>query len=365
MRVLFRTDCDASQGMGHVMRCATLARVFEDAGARVAFACAKPDGVAFVVSNGFALLDLAGHGADSELTVLSKYAAGGEVDLIVADSYELSVDYLSALDSIAPTAYIDDLHTGELAVSAIVNGNVTSDKGRYREMYPSGIPMLLIGTEYALLRDEFRGLPEPKLRRHPRKVFVSSGGSDPYSASVRIIEVLLSSPLLDEVSFVVMAGPLSGSIEELQRFAERDARVSVLRGVKNVSALMTSCDIAIAAAGGTLNELCACGVPSIAYALAENQLGAVESFADVFAALPCGAIWDESFTGRLTAAVELLVSSPMRRRELSCNARKLFDGKGAERTVERLVDIAGTIRKRDLEQNLFGSVSSRIGHSDR
>ncbi|MCR5796546.1 MAG: hypothetical protein K6G63_01315 [Eubacterium sp.] len=37
---------------------------------------------------------------------------------------------------------------------------------------------------------------------------------------------------------------------------------------------MQKCDIAISAAGSTLYELCACGVPTITYTTADNQIKA-------------------------------------------------------------------------------------------
>lgn len=40
---------------------------------------------------------------------------------------------------------------------------------------------------------------------------------------------------------------------------------------KKMSELMQQCDMAVSAAGSTLYELCACGMPTITYVLADNQ----------------------------------------------------------------------------------------------
>ena len=45
-----------------------------------------------------------------------------------------------------------------------------------------------------------------------------------------------------------------------------------------MSEVMKYCDIAITAGGSTMYELCACGVPMITYAFADNQLPGVEGF---------------------------------------------------------------------------------------
>lgn len=42
--------------------------------------------------------------------------------------------------------------------------------------------------------------------------------------------------------------------------------------------LMMLCDVAVSVAGSTLYELCACGIPTITYVLADNQIPAEEMF---------------------------------------------------------------------------------------
>lgn len=343
MVVLFRTDCDAGQGMGHIMRCTALARAFAAAGHAVVFACGKPDSIAFARSVGIEVLDLTGLDSAGELKKMRRYSGEKMLGVMLADSYEFSPGYLGLMDGIAPTVFIDDLYTDGLDITAIVNGNITSDLARYRELYPAGRPALLIGTEYAMLREEFRGLGGFDTSRELRRILISSGGSDPYSASVVITESLLASPALADATISVMVGPLNNNIDNLRSLAYRERRVSVLEGVTDVAALMRSCDIAVAAAGGTLNELCACGVPSVAYALADNQLAAVDAFANASAALGVGAVWDEGFCERLTAAVEVLATDEKKRSELSANACDLFDGRGADRIVDELTGLLNLV----------------------
>ena len=48
--------------------------------------------------------------------------------------------------------------------------------------------------------------------------------------------------------------------------------------VKDVKSLIESCDITISAAGSTMYEICACGVPMVTYSLADNQNPGTEAF---------------------------------------------------------------------------------------
>lgn len=345
MRILFRTDCDDNQGMGHVMRCAALARSFLELGAVPTFACSKPEGVAFVRSSGFGVLDLVGLSRESELRILGDYSKAEGVLLIVADSYDYDARYLASLNAIAKVAYIDDLHTPGLDVEAIANGNVTADKGRYGELYPMGKPKLFLGAEYCLLREEFCGLGSFAVSERVGSVLVASGGSDPHGTSVQIVETLLECPAIREAEIDVMAGPLSGSMERLRMLSARFPRVVVRQGVDDVAGLIRSSDMAVSAAGGTLNEICACGVPSIAYALANNQMKALQAFSSRNCVLNAAVAWSEGFKSCLGALVENLAANRELRCSLSENARRLFDGMGTRRLVDGLLSVFGGDRR--------------------
>lgn len=109
------------------MRCIALAHSFVAEGAQVAFACSKQDGVIHVKSVGFDAINLCSLSERDQIAAIASQYRSDTLSLIIADSYEFSGSYLEALNDIAPTAYIDDLHTPELNISAIVNGNITAD----------------------------------------------------------------------------------------------------------------------------------------------------------------------------------------------------------------------------------------------
>lgn len=340
MKVLFRTDCDNRQGLGHVMRCIALAQSFVAKGVQVAFACSKQDGVIHVKSVGFDAIDLCSLSDRDQIAAISSQFRSDTLSLIIADSYEFSASYLEALNNIAPTAYIDDLHTPELNISAILNGNITADSSFYSKRYEQSSTRLLIGPKYNILRSEFYGQKSIQIKDKIKRVLVTSGGSDPHGASIRITETLLECEPLYNAEIVVMAGPLSNSVSQLQSISANHPSVTVLQNASNVAELMRSCDMAIAAAGGTMNELCACGVPSVVYALANNQVRAAFSFSNKRCALDGGAVWDTDFSSRIKNCSEELAHSRDLRLNISNNAHALFDGTGANRVATELLALA-------------------------
>lgn len=67
--------------------------------------------------------------------------------------------------------------------------------------------------------------------------------------------------------------------DALNALAQTHSSIHIHTNVTEVATLMASCDLAVSAGGTTLCELCAVGVPSISYLMAENQRTAVETYA--------------------------------------------------------------------------------------
>ena len=79
-------------------------------------------------------------------------------------------------------------------------------------------------------------------------------------------------------------------------------------------ALILSMDICVSAAGSTLYEICACGVPLITYILADNQIPGAGTFEKSGLAVNCGD-----------------------RVEVGKRMQEMIDGYGAERLVRQLM----------------------------
>ena len=102
----------------------------------------------------------------------------------------------------------------------------------------------------------------------------------------------------------------------------------------------TICDIAITAGGTTLYELCATGVPSIAFTMADNQVDFTKSFHEHEAICYVGdARSDNALARNLAARLFSILPDKALRTRLSANARKLVDGRGAERIADAIINL--------------------------
>ena len=167
---------------------------------------------------------------------------------------------------------------------------------------------------------------------------VSAGGADPERITERIMTDIC--PEMRDIVFHFIVGALNPRLNDIKALSEGKDNIVFHINEKNMSGLMENCDIAISAAGSTLYELCATGLPTITYTLADNQLVAAEQFDKRGIMLSAGDCrGDDGFIDRVKMYIEKLNDSIELRRELSGKMQQLVDGNGAARIIEALLRI--------------------------
>jgi spore coat polysaccharide biosynthesis predicted glycosyltransferase SpsG len=104
--------------------------------------------------------------------------------------------------------------------------------------------------------------------------------------------------------------------------------------------LMTTCDLAVSGGGQTLYELAACGLPTVALCLADNQRGQLAALADQGALLPGGARDQGGLSSPfadLGPAVTQLAGDLALRQRMSAIGQRLVDGQGTLRVADALL----------------------------
>ncbi|MBR5115705.1 MAG: hypothetical protein IK096_01440, partial [Lachnospiraceae bacterium] len=224
-------------------------------------------------------------------------------DILVIDHYEIDDDYLRELRAILPDiriCVIDDF----------------TDAGRPADLI---INYVLPGrARYVPLRSQFRD-HRMTVREEVRRIFLSTGGSDPYG--------------MREALTACVRGTLPGT------------EIAVAQGVDEMAAFMADCDLAVTAGGTTVYELCATGVPAILYTMADNQLSLAGGLANV---IPnAGDIREEcerkQVMDRITQWLLRMAKDPHARREQSERERSVTDGEGAGRIAREIL----SLRSRD------------------
>lgn len=253
------------------------------------------------------------------------------------DSYYVTEKYLSSVSDIVRTVYMDDLNSACWNVDALINYNIFSSVYDYAG-YDGTRTKLLLGPKYAPLRSEFVNCPSHEIK-DVTDILVSSGGSDPERITEKIMSGICQK-VSEYIVFHFIVGALNPRLEDIKNIANEQKNVVLHINEHSMSELMGKCDIAISAAGTTLYELCATGIPTITYTLADNQLAAARLFDDLGIMLNAGDCRNnEWFVENLSMLLSGLMSDKNLRVDLSKKMQFLVDGNGAVRIVDELYDL--------------------------
>ncbi len=339
--IVIRADGNADIGVGHLMRCLTIA---EQAGGPdgVAFWCADEGSAALVRDRGYTALVL---GTDyrnmlqelPRLETLARELRPGAV--ILVDSYFVTEEYLHVLGTYARVYLLEDLPGRVWPVDGVINYNAFADRGFYQQIYrqTGQTVSLYIGAEYVPLRPQFEGRA-CQVRERARELLVTTGGGDRENIAGKILETIGDGMC----RIHVVSGPYNPHRAWLDSYAADHPWVTVYRQVTHMAELMAQCDLAVTAGGTTVYELCALGVPFVCFSYAENQEALAEYagtrkvglYAGKYHQDPAGTLDSIGCLVRLAAADSEL------RRGMACRARQLVDGQGARRLAEALLGAA-------------------------
>ncbi len=307
---VFVTHAGPGIGGGHLARCLALAEALSSAGWRCRIAAPEASFGVLPVGPEFERIAL----PDGPLPDPARLAAHlASSDLVVFDRYDVSVAHEGA--SPCRVLTIADGATRDLRADIVLDAT----PGREATAYAGRVPArttLLLGPSYAPLRSTFATLRPVALDRraatgHPRRLVVGFGAS--------------ASPMLDFAMATI-------------RSAASDVSVVAIHGKSpgEVARLYAEADLAVGSAGVSALERCVVGLPSIAFAVADNQADQLAGLdrAGAVRALGC---WDAGAEARLRAALGELIADDNGRRIMAERAAALVDGLGAARVARVVV----------------------------
>lgn len=325
-----RADGNSKIGMGHLMRCLSIAGALREEGFEVVFFTSDEAGEAFVVERGFACkaTGISYDRKEEERELLQGLLRHYEVALLLVDSYQVNERYMEGLKEICPVFYLDDMGTHTFPVSGLINYNIYGEDLSYEDKY-NRETVLLLGAKYAPVREDFRNTPY-KIRETVQTVLITMGGSDQFNIAGQLCENLLSK-LPAKIGVKVICGRFNPHLEGLKLMAEREPRLTVLSDVKDMWNVFADTDIAVAAAGSTMYELATMGVPAVSCYYVENQRQIAEGFANRCDVINAGdySADKEKVLEKLSQCVLLLAEDYDKRQNLSRSMKKITDGKGA------------------------------------
>jgi UDP-2,4-diacetamido-2,4,6-trideoxy-beta-L-altropyranose hydrolase len=294
-------------GIGHVMRCLTLADALKSKGATCQFICRAHEGnlIDLIRDRGHVAHALPVVKKSSEYMLTQSICDAGSADLshapwlgstqiddaqacalilasqrpdwLVVDHYALDANWERAMSPhYRRLMVIDDLADRQHVCDLLLDQTFGRNTADYGPMVPADC-RLLCGSQFALLRPDFAALRPYSLQRRAkpalRELLISMGGVDKDNATGRVLEALRTCSLPATCRITVVMGSTAPWLDAVRKQALEDMPLPtrVLVGVSNMAQLMADSDLAIGAAGATSWERCCLGVPAIMLVLAENQ----------------------------------------------------------------------------------------------
>ncbi|MBM7866725.1 hypothetical protein GTO89_08100 [Heliobacterium gestii] len=359
--VAFYFDGGSGVGLGHVMRCAALGEAFRDQGHRV-LAVGPFDPAAQILTG--EVFEWRQRGNGDTVEALSE--SGGAIDeapdrwaewlkrqgapLLVIDSYRIRPETVGALRSAGLfVVYLDDHNAFPMTAHLVINAGLAAERENYR-FQEAG--RALLGPAYTLLRQrvlEAKERREQRLRRErpqsggAARMLVTLGGGDPMGHLPRLLEAVERTQQSGRsLEAHVIVGPYMG-------FPERYSQAPWLRRYDpptDIIGLLPEMDLAVTAAGVTLQEFLAVGIPSAVVVQAGNQVPAALEACRREAAIPLfhpapaptrDAVPEPLATETIAQRLAQLLDKPERTRRYGERGNRLIDGHGARRCYEEIL----------------------------
>lgn len=352
--IYIRADGNKTVGMGHIMRCLSIAdelRIYSDP---PVFILSSNDVEDYIRSRGFPtfVLNSDYKKMEEELDLWPEEKAAA----VIVDSYFVSSSYLLSLkhklSESGKLIYIDDLALFPYPVDLIINYNIYADIPMYSSLYSKCLknPQLALGPRYAPLRKYFRDVPQKKQARDVRNILISTGGSDEFHLSRSMIQYLCNKKR-EKKYFHFLLGALNPDKEELRELAGKNENIVLHENVADMRTLISAMDIVVSAAGSTVYEVCCCGVPLITYVIADNQTFGARAMEELLIAVNVGDL-------RVQIHEETKETDPEKKYILQSSVIKIFDA---------IDDLAGDWNKRirigkKMQDVVDGFGAERIAH---
>lgn len=368
MKIAFRVDASKEIGVGHFMRCLTLADAIKQRGDETCFISLNlPIYLKHMLSESghqFIPLSISSFSANSGDLPHSSWlnrsqhldaqdsiqALSDSVwDWLVVDHYALDARWELALRQVVKKILvIDDIADRQHNCDALLDQNFYFDMyDRYNGKVPSNCKLLL-GPRYALLRDEFSQLHDRVKIRSGRikRLLVFFGGIDAHNYTGKIIEILQSYSSRMHVDVVIGAQhPFKDHIELACAKNKFQCHVQT----NKIAQLMADADLAIGAGGSAVWERCCLGLPSLIIITADNQINQVTD------ASLSGLLFSPKIVGDFKSSLkmhlEALLENNYLRTAMSAKGIQDVDGSGVSRVMSSMIFRDIKIRIANIEDS--------------
>ncbi len=359
MQVVIRVDASIQIGIGHVMRCLTLAEGLKEQGVNVHFICRSHPGnlIEMLESKGYGVFVLdkpkvtrPGHFKTKDhlfhanwLGVSQKQDAlechlfieGIRPNWLIVDHYAIDKQWqMDLAQGYQKLMVIDDLADRQHQCDLLLDQTLGRHEKDYLGLVPDGC-QLLLGSNYALLRSEFAQWRKLSLKHREKPelktLLITMGGVDIDNVTGQILETLKVCELPEAIKVIVVMGHTAPHLNTIKTLASTlPYATEIMVNVNNMAEIMSTSDLVIGASGATAWERCCLGIPTIMLVLAQNQI----EIATILKKEGAVCLVENGVAVDLPRILKEISLEIMQK--LSDSSAQLVDGKGCARVMQSM-----------------------------
>ena len=302
MKVAFRVDSSNEIGIGHLIRCRSLAIYLQNNGHEIIFVSRNHKGNSnnLIKKEGFKLYELVDEpnnnlnlkniyqkwlgvsqtlDAKQTINILKNH----NIDWIVVDHYGISQLWHKKIKKkIKKLIVIDDIASKQYFCDVIINQNYNL---RYKDLYKNRLKIntkKFLGPKYSLIDADYMKYKRKKNKASNmiKNVFIYFGGDDSNNLIQKTIDAMSDKRLNYLNLFIVLPQNVE---KELMKYYKnlslKYQNIFIYHQQRSLALIISKCDIAIGAGGSTLWERIYFLLPSFIISTANNQVMACKSLA--------------------------------------------------------------------------------------
>lgn len=330
MNIAIRVDSSIKIGTGHVMRCLTLAKQLTKKHHSVEFICRKAIGSVegLIEEKGFIVnllpeitKDLWEWTSDNwkeDFFQSSIYLDLRNIDLIIVDHYSIDYKWERAIRGIIPKLMvIDDLANRKHECDILLDHNFYKDMNTRYQNLVGEKTRLLLGPNFALLREEF--FMKYSQTNH-KQILISFGGSDPTNETLKILNIVKILP--ENYRFKIILGTSNPNKQEIVEIVEKHSNFRLLINIDNMAEEINNSLFVIGAGGISALERVILNKPSLVISVADNQVEIIKNFAEKGVIKYIGDS-SENYDENLLYSIQILASDNHTLKEMIGNMKNI------------------------------------------
>ncbi len=319
MQLLVFTEAGFNFGLGHLIRCLSIAQAFKDKGINSKFYINGDKNTARFLS-GFE------HKIENWYTSFNKISETRifKNSICLIDSYHADFElYNIASNQSRLLLVIDDTNRLNYPKSLVVNGSIGATDLNYLGKNEN---TYLLGTKYQAIRKEFWDIKPIRINKEIKNIFITFGATDLRQLSSKVAKTIGE---YCKSNLILLMGSNSRSDEIINQ-----SNIQLVNELKSAELirLLNKTDLAISAVGQSTYEFAKMGIPTIGIQIADNQSTNVNGWINANYISFIGS-WDKYNENDLLREISILNDSETRKLRSSIGF-KLVDGQGARRIFD-------------------------------